>query len=136
MAVDFSNTLIVAISATALFDLAENEAKLAELIAKNKDTAARKFQAYQQARENDILQKGSGYPLIEALLNLNQYQDNQRYEIESPFVEVVIVSKSSPDIGIQVLNSIRAYNLGITRSAFISGDSWQVTSRILMWICF
>lgn len=123
MAVDFSNTLIVAISATALFDLAENEAKLAELVAKNKDTAARKFQAYQQARENDILQKGSGYPLIEALLNLNQYQDNQHYEIESPFVEVVIVSKSSPDIGIQVLNSIRAYNLGITRSAFISGDS-------------
>ena len=27
MAVDFSNTLIVAISATALFDLAKNEAK-------------------------------------------------------------------------------------------------------------
>lgn len=123
MAVDFSNTLIVAISATALFDLADNEAKLAELITKNKDTAARKFQTYQQTHENEILQKGSGYPLIEALLNLNKHQLPTQYDIEAPFVEVVIVSKSSPDIGIQVLNSIRAYGLGITRSAFISGDS-------------
>ena len=122
MAVDFSNTLIVAISATALFDLAKNEAKLAELVAKDKDTAARKFQAYQQVRENEILNKGSGYPLIEALLNLNKHQPPMEYHIESPYVEVVIVSKSSPDIGIQVLNSIRAYGLGITRSAFISGD--------------
>ena len=121
MAVDFSNTLIVAISATALFDLAKNEAKLAELVAKDKDTAARKFQAYQQVRENEILDKGSGYPLIEALLNLNKHQPPMEYHIESPYVEVVIVSKSSPDIGIQVLNSIRAYGLGITRSAFISG---------------
>lgn len=123
MAVDFSNTLIVAISATALFDLAENEAKLAEYIQEDKLTAARRFHDYQQARENEILQKGSGYPLIEALLNLNKFQSNQDYEVESPFVEVVIVSKSSPDMGIQVLNSIRAYGLGITRSAFISGDS-------------
>ncbi|UTO04893.1 5'-nucleotidase [Moraxella sp. FZLJ2107] len=123
MAVDFSNTLIVAISATALFDLAENEAKLAEYIQEDKLTAARRFHDYQQARENEILQKGSGYPLIEALLNLNKFQSNQDYEVESPFVEVVIISKSSPDMGIQVLNSIRAYELGITRSAFISGDS-------------
>ena len=73
-------------------------------------------------RENEILDKGSGYPLIEALLNLNKHQPPMEYHIESPYVEVVIVSKSSPDIGIQVLNSIRAYGLGITRSAFISGD--------------
>lgn len=123
MAVDFSNTLIVAISATALFDLSANEAKLAELLAKNKSTAARKFQDYQQQQENTLLQKGSGYPLIEALLNINTYQPPTEYHVESPYVEVVIVSKSSPDIGIQVLNSIRAYGLGITRSAFISGDS-------------
>lgn len=123
MAVDFSETLIVAISATALFDLADNEAKLADFIATDKDSAARNFQNYLQKHENEILQKGSGYPLIEALLNLNQFQENQDYEVESPYVEVVIVSKSSPDMGIQVLNSIRAYGLGITRSAFISGDS-------------
>ncbi len=123
MAVDFSETLIVAISATALFDLTANENKLNELTAADEHTAARKFQAFMQMRENEVLAKGSGYPLIEALLNLNQYQGNQDYDTESPFVEVVIVSKSSPDIGIQVLNSIRAYGLGITRSAFISGDS-------------
>jgi 5'-nucleotidase len=37
-------------------------------------------------------------------------------------VEVVIVSKSSPDTGIQVLNAIRDNGLNISRSAFVSGS--------------
>lgn len=123
MAVDFSETLIVAISATALFDLTEHEQKLADLIAKDPESAARKFQKYQHAKEEQILKKGSGFPLIEALLNLNQYHTHDQDVLEAPLVEVVVVSKSTPDLGIQVLNSIRAYNLGITRSAFISGGS-------------
>lgn len=123
MAVDFSKTLIVAISATALFDLSDSEQKLAELITKDPKTAARKYQKYQQDREQVLLKKGSGYPLIEALLKLNQYQTNHHNDIESPYVEVVVVSKSTPDLGIQILNSIQSYGLGITRSAFISGDA-------------
>lgn len=122
MAVDFSSTLIVAISATALFDLSANEQKLNALIAANPDTAAREFQNYLQAHENEILDKGAAFALIKALLNLNKYQPAQAENIEAPFVEVVIVSKSTPDLGVQVLNSIRAHGLPITRSAFISGD--------------
>lgn len=123
MAVDFSQTLIVAISATALFDLSEAEKKLVELTKQNEDTAAKKFREYMRLRENESLNQGTGYPLIKALLNLNKYQENKEYHDESPFVEVVIVSKSTPDMGIQVLNSIRTHELGITRSAFISGAS-------------
>ncbi|MDO4441532.1 MAG: 5'-nucleotidase [Moraxella sp.] len=123
MAVDFSQTLIVAISATALFDLSAAECKLHELTQQDEKTAAKRFREYMQARENEPLQQGTGYPLIRALLNLNKYQKAKDYHDESPFVEVVIVSKSTPDMGIQVLNAIRTHGLGITRSAFISGAS-------------
>lgn len=123
MAVDFSQTLIVAISATALFDLSEHEEKLIELTRQNEKTAAKKFHKYMQLQENKPLKAGAGYPLITALLNLNKYQDDKEYCDESPFVEVVIISKSTPDMGIQVLNAIRTHHLAITRSAFISGAS-------------
>lgn len=125
MAVDLSNTLIVAISATALFDLSESEQYLQRLTEKDPLTAVEKFRAYMAARESQPLATGAGYPLIKALLNLNQFgqQETQDYESKAPLVEVVIVSKSSPDTGIQVLNAIRQQGLNITRSAFISGSA-------------
>lgn len=121
MAVDFSKTLIVAISATALFNLENVEKVLQHFIDEDESAASLNFAHYMQQHEDEPLQKGIAYPLIEALLNLNQYQDPKEYHDESPFVEVVVVSKSTPDLGIQILNTIRFYKLGITRSAFISG---------------
>ncbi|WP_227429210.1 5'-nucleotidase [Psychrobacter sp. I-STPA6b] len=131
MAVDFSNTLIVAISATALFDLRESEQYLQSLVSDDEANALDLFRRYMKEREDEVLSKGAGYPLIKALLNLNYCIEHgcqksadklQTYNYQSPLVEVVIVSKSTPDIGIQVLNSIRHYGLDITRSAFISGE--------------
>ena len=126
MAVDFTNTLIVAISATALFDLSESENHLLELLEQRPDEAIKEFRDYMAERENDALTIGAGYPLIQALLNLNNYCDscgNSNSAIQTPLVEVVIVSKSSPDTGIQVLNAIRTHGLNVSRSAFISGSS-------------
>ncbi|MBH0007642.1 5'-nucleotidase [Psychrobacter sp. SWN149] len=124
MAVDFSNTLIVAISATALFDLTESENHLLELLKQRPASAIKEFRDYMIERENESLSIGAGYPLIKALLNLNNYcEDSKRdLELEAPLVEVVIVSKSSPDTGIQVLNAILDRNINISRSAFISGS--------------
>jgi len=123
MAVDFSNTLIVAISATALFDLTESENYLLALLEERPESAIKEFRDYMTARENDTLNSGAGYPLIKALLNLNKYCENkQDLETEMPLVEVVIVSKSSPDTGIQVLNAILERGINISRSAFISGS--------------
>ena len=125
MAVDFSNTLIVAISATALFDLTESENHLVQLLEQKPASAIKEFRDYMTERENEPLNIGAGYPLIKALLNLNEYcadKNEQDSEIEAPLVEVVIVSKSSPDTGIQVLNAILAHGLNISRSAFISGS--------------
>ncbi|WP_201586826.1 5'-nucleotidase [Psychrobacter jeotgali] len=125
MAVDFSNTLIVAISATALFDLSESENHLLKLLQQRPTEAVKEFRDYMAEREDEPLNIGAGYPLIEALLNLNKYCNNcvqPGSDIQTPLVEVVIVSKSSPDTGIQVLNAIRKNGLTISRSAFISGS--------------
>ena len=72
MAVDFSNTLIVAISATALFDLAESENYLLQLLEQHPKNAIKEFRDYMAVRENEPLNIGAGYPLIKALLNLNR----------------------------------------------------------------
>lgn len=126
MAVDFSNTLIVAISATALFDLTESENYLLQLLSERPNSAVKEFRDYMMHREEESLNIGAGYPLIKALLNLNTYCEKQGTSYSNqtaPLVEVVIVSKSSPDTGIQVLNAIREQGLNISRSAFISGNS-------------
>lgn len=125
MAVDFTNTLIVAISATALFDLTESENHLLELLKDNPEMAIKEFRDYMAERENDKLAIGAGFPLIKALLNLNKYCQTcpaADSKVIAPLVEVVIVSKSTPDTGIQVLNAIRDHGLNISRSAFISGS--------------
>lgn len=130
MSVDLSNTLIVAISATALFDLSQSESYFEQAIKDDPTTAVEKFRAYMIAHENEPLATGTGYPLIKALLNLNRYQTvetkkvvhTKNSEIISPLVEVVIMSKNSPDTGIQVLNALRTHGLPISRSAFTSGE--------------
>ncbi len=125
MTIDLSSTLIVAISATALFDLTESENHLLELLQSRPNQAVKDFRDYMAKREDQPLNIGAGYPLIKALLNLNDYCKDCASEdskVQSPLVEVVIVSKSSPDTGIQVLNAIRLHGLNISRSAFISGS--------------
>ncbi|SUD89810.1 5'-nucleotidase [Psychrobacter phenylpyruvicus] len=120
MSIDLSNTLIVAISATALFDLNESELYREQLIEQDPFTATQRFREYMQQHENDPLEIGAGFPLIQAILNLNNYVENG-CESNAPLVEVVIISKSCPETGIRVLNAIRKRGLCITRSAFISG---------------
>lgn len=125
MAVDFSQTLIVAVSATALFDLSESERFFEQAIANDPDSAIDKFRQFMIENEDKPLKTGAGYPLIKALLNLNKYlpQEESLDNVAMPLVEVVIMSKNSPDTGLQVLNAIRTHNLPITRSAFTSGMS-------------
>ena len=122
MTIDLSSTLIVAISATALFDLTESENYLLELLKSRPNQAIKYFRDYMAKREDQPLNIGAGYSLIKALLNLNYYYKDHVSKVGSPLVEVVIVSKSSPDTGIQVLNAIRSNGLDISRSAFISGS--------------
>ena len=120
MALDLSNTLVIGISATALFDMSESDRIFIETFEENRDTAIEAYRAHMLEHEDDALKPGTGFHLIKALLDLNQYKDEND---KSPLVEVVVMSRNSPDTGLQVLKNIRTQKLNITRSAFTAGES-------------
>ncbi len=119
MAFNLENTLVVGISATALFDLSEADKLFKTEYKKHPDSAIEIYRDYMLKSENTPLKEGIGFPLIKALLDLNKFQKKN----EPPLVEVVIMSRNSPDTGVRVLNTIRKLELNITRSAFTAGES-------------
>jgi len=119
LAFNLENTLVVGISATALFDLSEADKLFKTEYKKHPDSAIEIYRDYMLKSENTPLKEGIGFPLIKALLDLNKFQKKN----EPPLVEVVIMSRNSPDTGVRVLNTIRKLELNITRSAFTAGES-------------
>ncbi len=110
MSYDLENRLVVGVSSRALFDLScENQIFEADGV----DAYCR----YQVEHEDEILQPGPGFPLIRALLNLNNLPGMEGC------VEVIIMSRNSPDTSLRVFNAIRHYGLNITRAVLASGAS-------------
>lgn len=110
MSYDLENRLVVGVSSRALFDLS-SENRIFE--AEGVDAYCR----YQVEHEDEILRPGPGFPLIRALLNLNNLPDMEGC------VEVIIMSRNSPDTSLRVFNAIRHYGLNITRAVLASGAS-------------
>ncbi|BBL74556.1 5'-nucleotidase [Methylomagnum ishizawai] len=101
--------LVVAISSRALFDLDESH-RIFE--AEGKDAFCR----YQVKHEDETLEPGVAFTLVQKLLALNP-------ALPEPLVEVILLSRNSADTGLRVFNSIRRHGLDITRAAFTSGQS-------------
>lgn len=99
--------LVIAVSSRALFDLTESNAVYEQ-------EGVEAFSRYQVEHENDILEPGGAFALVQKLLNLNQY---------GQYVEIILLSRNSADTGLRVFNSIAHYQLDITRAAFCSGES-------------
>ena len=118
MALDLSDTLVIGISATALFDLSEADKIFRTKYKENRDTAIDEYRKYMLEHENDPLNDGTGMPLVKALLALNKYSKKG----EPPLVEVVVMSRNSPETGIRVFKAIRDRNLPISRHAFTGGE--------------
>jgi 5'-nucleotidase len=105
MTFSIKDKLVIAISSRALFDLdASND------IYEKEGVAA--YAQYQLEHEEDILQPGVAFPLVKKLLNLNKY---------GPYVEVILLSRNSANTGLRIFNSIKHYELDITRAVFTSG---------------
>jgi 5'-nucleotidase len=119
MPTDLSDTLVVGISATALFDLAEADAVYKARYAKNPQSALEEYRAYMLERENEGLRDGTGMALVRALLGLNRYAESDA----KPLVDVVVMSRNSPETGVRVFNNIRSRGLPISRHAFTGGES-------------
>jgi len=109
MAYDLESPLVIGISSRALFDL-EKENEIFE------KEGLEAYAAYQLAHEKDILPKGPAFALVEAFLNLNRLQEKR-------LVEVIIMSRNSPDTSLRIIHSIKAHGLDIERAALVGGGS-------------
>lgn len=110
MAYDLTMPLVIGISSRALFDL-EEENKIYE------EEGLDAYIKYQIENEQKILQPGVGFELIKAFLRLNDLKKEKR------LVEVIIMSRNSPDTSLRIFNSIEKYGLDITRAALTGGAS-------------
>lgn len=104
-----TETLTIAISSTALFDL-----EASDEIYRTEGLEA--YRQYQIEREDELLDPGEGFALVKKLLNINEILSKSR-------VEVILLSRNSGDTGLRVFNSIKACGLEITRAAFCGGES-------------
>jgi 5'-nucleotidase len=119
MSINLSDTLVIGISATALFDLKDADEVFRQQYRQDKESAIAEYRKYMLERENQALEDGTGMPLVKALLELNKYQP----EGEPPLIEVVVMSRNSPETGVRVLQNIRKKQLKISRHAFTGGES-------------
>ncbi len=102
--------MVIGVSSRALFDLSvENE------IFEREGLEA--YCKYQVEHEQEILKPGPGFGLVRALLKLNESARG------GALVEVIIMSRNSPDTSLRVFNAIEHYGLDITRSVLVSGAS-------------
>ena len=108
MSYDLSEKLVVAISSRALFNMEKEN----EIFEKH---GLSEYTKYQFEHENEDLEKGSAFPLIKTLLSLNE-------KFDVPIVEIIIISRNSPETGLRVFNCIENNNLNIVRAAFTGGS--------------
>ena len=107
MPYDLKNPLVIGISSRALFDLeAENR------IFEEQGLAA--YEEYQVRHERDVLPKGPAFALVEAFLGLNALGEKR-------LVEVIVMSRNSPNTSLRIFHSIDHYGLDITRAALSGG---------------
>ena len=108
MPYDLTTPLVIAISSRALFNL-EEENRIFET------DGLPAYTRYQLEHEQDVLPKGAAFPLVRAFLRLNSLTDERRV------VEVIIVSRNSPDTSLRIFNAVADYGLDITRAALVGG---------------
>ena len=109
MAYNLKDKLVVAVSSRALFDL-EDENRVFE------QKGLDEYYKYQLEKENEPLNKGTGYRLIENLLKINNY-----FADDEKQVEVIILSKNNAGTSLRITNAIDTYQLDIQRSGWTSG---------------
>ena len=111
MPYSLDDKLVVGITSRALFDLDVEDA-----LFRAQGLAA--YRAHQREREGVPLAPGTAFPLVRALLSINDRADER-------LVEVVVISRNDADSGARILHSVAVAGLDITRAAFTDGrDPW------------
>lgn len=102
--------LVVGVASSALFDLT-----VSDDIYKTEGVEA--YRQHQEQNLDEPFPKGVAFPFIRRFLSINK-----AFPAQLP-VEVVLLSRNSPETGLRVFRSIDHYGLDITRAAFMSGRS-------------
>jgi len=110
MAYPIENKLVIGIASSALFDLSASHKIFLE-------EGEESYRKYQEQQHDVVLDKGVAFPFIRRFLSINQH-----FAGEAP-VEVVLLSRNSPETGLRVMNSIAHYGLDISRACFVTGKS-------------
>lgn len=101
--------LTIAVSSRALFHMDDSH----EVFEQQGQVA---FDDYMREKEKVPLKKGAAFSLIKKLLDLNTPGAKRDR------VDVVMLSRNSPDAGIRVMNSINHYGLDIECAVFAQGS--------------
>lgn len=80
------------------------------------------YRKHQISNENIPLGEGQTFPLVKKLLNLNKLA-------EKDLVEVILLSRNSPDTGLRIFNSIEHHGLNIKKAAFCGGNSPHIYAK-------
>jgi 5'-nucleotidase len=99
--------LIVGLSTSALFDLTEEDAVF-------RRDGVEAYARLQRERENSPLRPGTAFEVVRRLLGLNTPG-------EPPLVQVIVLSKNSPDLSLRAFHSAKHHGLAITHGSFTSG---------------
>lgn len=102
--------LVISVASSALFDLSEShQIYLTQGI--------EEYRLHQERNLDTPFPKGVAFPFIRRFLGINK-----AFPRQLP-VEVVLLSRNSPETGLRVFRSIKHYGLDITRAGFMTGRS-------------
>jgi 5'-nucleotidase len=101
--------LIIGVTTRAMFDLTEEHS-----VFEHRGVEA--YAALQRERENDPLKPGAAFEVTRRLLALN-------WQKGEPLVEVVLLSRNSPDLSLRAFRAFEEHQIPIQRGSFTSGRS-------------
>lgn len=110
MSYPIEEKLVIAVSSSALFDLNESHQVFLS-------QGVEEYRKHQEAHLDTPLPPGVAFPFIRRFLSINR-----AFPEQCP-VEVVLLSRNSPETGLRIFRSIAHYDLAITRAAFMGGAS-------------
>ncbi len=101
--------LTIGVSTRAMFDLTEEH----EVFERE---GVKAYAAMQRQREHEPLKPGAAFEVTRRLLNLNDLGHGR-------IVDVILLSRNSPDLSLRAFNAFEEHGLPITRGSFTSGRS-------------
>lgn len=118
MSYDLSHRLVLGVASSALFDLTESGTVFTE---KGEEA----YREFQEQNRDVAFDPGVAYPFVKRLRGLNTLRP------ADPPVEVIVLSKNSPETGLRVMRSISKHGLPMSRAIFTSGKSPYMYMRAL-----